>query len=54
MAVTPMVCNRGNEVVVAVTKVVLVVAKIECGIGGHLEPDTRARRRIEIRTGGPG
>ena len=46
--------NRGNEVVMAVANVVVVVAEAKCRVQGRLEPDARALRRIEIWRGVPG
>ena len=49
MDATPGVGNRGNEVVVAVANVVVVVAEAKCRVQGRLEPDARSLRRIETR-----
>ena len=54
MDVMPGAGNRGNEVVVAVANVVVVVAEAKCHVQGCLEPDTRAPRRIEIWRAVPG
>ena len=51
---TPGAGNHGNEVVVAVANIVVIVAKAKCHVQGHLEPDARALRRIEIWRGVPG
>ena len=54
MDATPGSGNRGNEVVVAVANVVVVVAEAKCRVQGRLEPDVRALRRIETWRGVPG
>ena len=48
MNATPGAGNCGNEVVVAVANVVVLVAEAKCRVLGRLEPDARAPRRIEI------
>ena len=50
----PGVGNHGNEVVVAMANVVVIVAEAKCRVQGHLEPDARALRRIETWRGVPG
>ena len=54
MYATPGAGNCGNEVVVAVANVVVVVAEAKCRVQGRLEPDARALRRIETWRGVPG
>ena len=54
MDATPGAGNHGNEVVVAVANVVVVVTEAKCRVLGRLEPDARALRRIEIWRGMPG
>ena len=54
MDATPGAGNRGNEVVVAVANVVVVVAEAKCRVQDRLEPDARALRRIETWRGVPG
>ena len=54
MDATPGGGNHGNEVVVAVANMVVVVAEAKCHVLGRLEPDARALRRIEIWRGVPG
>ena len=54
MDATPRAGNRGNEVVVAVANVVVVVAEAKCRVQGRLEPDARALRRIETCRRVPG
>ena len=54
MDATPGVGNRGNEVVVAMANVVVVVAETKCRVQGRLEPDARALRRIQTWRGVPG
>ena len=46
--------NHGNEVVVAVANVEVVVAEAKCRVQGRLEPDAGALRRIETWRGVPG
>ena len=46
--------NCGNEVVMAVANLVVVVADGKCRVQGHLEPNARALRRIETWRGVPG
>ena len=54
MDATPGAGNHGNEVVVVVANMVVVVAEAKCHVLGRLEPDASALRRIEIWRGMPG
>ena len=47
----PVAGNRGNKGLVAMAKVVVVVAEAKCGVQGRSGPDARALRRIEKRRG---
>ena len=54
MDAMPMAGNHGNEVVVAMANVVVVVAEAKCGVQGRSGPDARALRSRETRRGVPG